>query len=295
MAVAGGPWTPSALVARQQKLAVADPPASPGLGVWPLGTPWAWAGPALPEGPLCRQGFSDQEYRQRRRLIAEIAFQYRHGDPIPRVEYTAEEIATWKAVYTTLKGLYATHACREHLEAFELLERFCGYQEDSIPQLEAVSRFLKGALGGGVQDCCHELLGHVPMLANRTFAQFSQVCPAASARSRDRGGAGLGLGAAWVKSRQGDRVILTQSLPSTPPTSTQLAQHPGYQHPACPASRLPAPSLPSTPPTSTPPASTLPASLYLPHSSPGGPHSDSSEPQRPLGRAGDRPPSLRPN
>lgn len=45
--------------------------------VWPLGIPWAWAGRALPEGPLCRQGFSDQEYRQRRRLIAEIAFQYR--------------------------------------------------------------------------------------------------------------------------------------------------------------------------------------------------------------------------
>uniref|UniRef100_A0A8C9J7N9 Tyrosine hydroxylase n=1 Tax=Panthera tigris altaica TaxID=74533 RepID=A0A8C9J7N9_PANTA len=65
----------------------------------------------------------------RRKLIAEIAFQYKHGDPIPRVEYTAEEIATW--------------------------------------------------------DCCHELLGHVPMLADRTFAQFSQDIGLASLGASD--------------------------------------------------------------------------------------------------------------
>uniref|UniRef100_A0A8C3WJV8 Tyrosine hydroxylase n=1 Tax=Catagonus wagneri TaxID=51154 RepID=A0A8C3WJV8_9CETA len=71
-----------------------------------------------PDLDLEHPGFSDQAYRQRRKLIAEIAFRYRQGDPIPHVDYTAEEIATW--------------------------------------------------------DCCHELLGHVPMLADRTFAQFSQ-------------------------------------------------------------------------------------------------------------------------
>ena len=44
-----------------------------------------------------------------------------------------EPLARRKEVYSTLRGLYPTHACREHLEAFELLERFCGYREDRIP------------------------------------------------------------------------------------------------------------------------------------------------------------------
>lgn len=46
-------------------------------------------------------------------------------------------------VMRELHKLYVKHACREYLENWPDLVKYCGYREDNIPQLQDVNTFLK--------------------------------------------------------------------------------------------------------------------------------------------------------
>lgn len=168
-------------------------------------------------------GFKDLEYRERRRRIVEAASTFKHGESIPRVAYSKEEIDTWAQVYAKLRTYTKLYAVDTYNQILPQLEKHCGYGERSIPQLQDISDFLKSRTGftmrpvGGLlsardflnglafrvffstqyirhhsrplytpePDVCHELMGHAPMFADADFADFSQDIGLASLGASD--------------------------------------------------------------------------------------------------------------
>jgi len=157
-------------------------------------------------------GFNDKEYRARRAKLAQIALDHRHGNPIPKIEYSKHDIDTWTAVWDKLMPLQEKNACHQHNRLMPLLMSNCGYRRDNIPQVNDISEFLKECTGFTLRpvagllssrnflyglafriffstqyirhhskplytpepDVCHELLGHAPLFADQNFADLSQ-------------------------------------------------------------------------------------------------------------------------
>jgi phenylalanine-4-hydroxylase len=169
-------------------------------------------------------GFSDQLYRDRRKEIADIAFNYRlaHG-PVPKVKYTDAEVKTWKTIYETLSPLHKLHACNEFKVAMTEMEQSCGFAPSHIPQIADINAYLATKTGFMLRpvaglltgrdflnslafrvfsstqyvrhhsvpfytpepDIVHEFLGHVPLFADKEFANFSQEIGLASLGASD--------------------------------------------------------------------------------------------------------------
>lgn len=164
-------------------------------------------------------GFHDKEYRKRRAKLAELALGHRmHHGMIPKTNYTKEEVETWGLVWDTMDDLWDKYACKEYKTSMHLMKKHCGYSRDEIPQLSSISSFLQlqtnfrlRPVAGLISsrdflnglafrtffctqyirhpskplytpepDICHELLGHVPMFADRDFCDFSQEIGLAS-------------------------------------------------------------------------------------------------------------------
>lgn len=82
-------------------------------------------------------------------MIANLAFDYKIADKkIPEVDYNTDEIGVWNYCYPKLKALLETNACDETIEIIREFEKNVdGFTETTIPQLDAISNYLRGTTG----------------------------------------------------------------------------------------------------------------------------------------------------
>lgn len=171
-------------------------------------------GAALPSD---HPGVDDPSYRARRAAIAHVGEQYRAGDPIPDVEYTADEDRLWHVVSSELAAKHERRACHEYLDGARALD----LPSERVPQLAEVTARLESLTGWRLEpvpglvptrtfygalaerrflstqylrhhsvpfytpepDLAHELIGHANMLASPRFAGLYEQAGKASVRA----------------------------------------------------------------------------------------------------------------
>ncbi|KAG7165795.1 Tryptophan 5-hydroxylase 1-like 2 [Homarus americanus] len=145
-------------------------------------------------------GFKDPVYRKRRQIFYDVAMNYKLG-----------------TIFKELFRLYPSHACKEYNRNWPDLVKYCGYRTTFL-SWQTSTKYLKRTTGFSLRpvagylsprdflaglafrvfhctqyirhssdpfytpepDCCHELLGHMPMLACPSLPQFSQEIGLAS-------------------------------------------------------------------------------------------------------------------
>lgn len=169
---------------------------------------------ALPDD---HPGVNDADYLRRRATIAAVGASWQRGEPIPEVEYSAEEDDVWATVSRELAVRHQTYACAEYLagaealvlptdrvpqlhEVDERVHELTGFHVFPVPGLVPTRRFY-GDLADGVfnstqyirhhsvpfytpePDIVHEIIGHAQMLASPVFADLYRAAGEASRRA----------------------------------------------------------------------------------------------------------------
>ena len=164
-------------------------------------------------------GFTDEIYRHRREIIAQIALDHRTGRPVPEAPYSEEEHAVWRHIWKALTPLHAERIFTELLELQDVMP----LSRERIPQLASLNPTLM-AIGGfrmepvaGLvsarvflrylgqrvflstqyirhhsrplytpePDVVHELIGHVATLIHPGIAELNRLLGLAAAVASD--------------------------------------------------------------------------------------------------------------
>ena len=167
-------------------------------------------------------GFSDKVYRERRKVLANHAIEYKFGHPVPFIKYINEELYTWNNVLQNLEPRLQKYACSQFLNIWPDIKTTCRYK-NNIPQIADINQFLYQRSNFTIRPCaglltsrdflnalayrtffstqyirhksvpyytpepdiCHEFIGHVPMFAIPDFADLSQKIGIASLGATD--------------------------------------------------------------------------------------------------------------